>query len=149
MSISTIKVSDKKETERRVTAIQHLIAVRMRKLATIVLLYLFASNINLTCAENYHVIYINGESGSFNSSCWNGGEEMPCASLDLALKGAEYLNSTTVIVEQSQCVGNTTTNVYTTISESKASSSITDCPPWVYPNGSIRECGDSPSVVPL
>lgn len=112
----------------------------MRQVAIIILLHLFTTNINLTCAENYHVMYTNGESGTFNKSCWSGGEEMPCASLELALEGAQYLNSTTVIVEQSQCVGNTTTNDYTSISESEATS---ECPPWMYPNGTTCECGGS------
>lgn len=91
----------------------------------------------------YRVMYVNSCNGTFNKSYWNGGEEMPCTSLELVLEGAEYLNSTTVNAEQSQCVDNTTTNVYTSISESEATSNITDCPPWMYPNGSIRERGDS------
>ena len=68
---------------------------------------------------------------------------MPCASLGLALEGAEYLNSTTVIVEQCQPAGNTTSNVCTVISEPEATSNITECPPWMYPNGTACECGAS------
>jgi len=97
----------------------------------------------------YRVIYVNSCNGTFNKSCWNGGEEMPCASLELALEGAEYQNSTTVIVEQSQCVGNTTNDNSTLQPESETilslSKNVTECPAWTYLNGTSTtcECGDS------
>lgn len=68
----------------------------------VLLLWCSSSVLAYPDAIVYRVIYVNSCNGTFNGSCWNGEEEMPCASLELALEGAEYQNSTTAIVEQSQ-----------------------------------------------
>ena len=43
-------------------------------------------------------IYVS-KNGSLNESCWDGGQAMPCATLDLAFDGAKRQNSTTVVIE--------------------------------------------------
>ena len=41
-------------------------------------------------------IYVNTDNGSSDSSCWTGGQGVPCSSLSLALEGLQRHNHTTV-----------------------------------------------------
>ena len=59
----------------------------------LVVLLAFISSCN---AEKF--IYVS-KNGSLIESCWDGGQAMPCATLDLAFDGAKRQNSTTVVIE--------------------------------------------------
>ena len=81
-----------------------------------------------------HVIYVRGEKGTMDSSCWTGGPETPCASLDLALRGAELMRPSIVSVKQDNC------ECY----------NDQECPTWFYPTRNQSnpcKCGDPLSDV--
>ena len=57
------------------------------------------------CAHSTYqkTIFVNTTTGVDNTTCWTGGEELPCKDLDLALEGAMKLNSTVVFTDQCEC----------------------------------------------
>ena len=48
--------------------------------------------------RGHQIIYVDTESGTLNSSCWEGGLDQPCGSLELADTGAQKYNSTIAVV---------------------------------------------------
>ena len=51
---------------------------------------------SITFAANWHYeIYVCSSFGVNTTSCWNGGDQTPCATLNLALQGLQY-NSTVI-----------------------------------------------------
>ena len=111
------------------------------------ILFLFtAGRIVLLNALNHDqclpsAIYVDSKNGTPNSVCWTGGEKQPCSSLELALEGAQLLNSTVVIP-----AGKFKSAVsYTHINVSTENTTDNDCPPWYFYNHStsVCECGES------
>ena len=49
------------------------------------------------------VIYVDCINGTLDTRCWNGGADMPCASLEMALQGAELLNASVLLTHPGQC----------------------------------------------
>ena len=101
----------------------HLLAVSLSLLT-------FSHATDLT---EHHVIYVRGEKGTMDSSCWTGGRETPCASLDFALRGAELMRPSIVSVKQDNC------ECYNQ-----------ECPTWFYPTRNQSnpcKCGDPLSDV--
>ena len=50
-------------------------------------------------SSNGRVIYVDANRGINNSSCWNGGQMLPCQNLSLAFEGLREENCTTVFIE--------------------------------------------------
>ena len=48
--------------------------------------------------QGHQVIYVDTENGTLDSSCWEGGLDQPCGSLELADTGAQRHNSTVAVV---------------------------------------------------
>ena len=48
--------------------------------------------------QGHQIIYVDTENGTLNSSCWEGGLDQPCGSLELADTGAQRYNSTIALV---------------------------------------------------
>jgi len=44
--------------------------------------------------QGHQIIYVDTENGTLNTSCWEGGPDQPCATLELADTGAQRYNST-------------------------------------------------------
>ena len=44
--------------------------------------------------QGHQIIYVDTENGTLNSSCWEGGLDQPCGSLELASTGAQRYKST-------------------------------------------------------
>ena len=44
--------------------------------------------------QEHQIIYVDTDNGTLNSSCWEGGLDQPCGSLELADTGAQRYNST-------------------------------------------------------
>ena len=42
--------------------------------------------------QGHQIIYVDTENGTLNSSCWEGGLDQPCGSLELAHTGAQRYN---------------------------------------------------------
>ena len=48
--------------------------------------------------QGHQIIYVDTENGSLDNSCWEGGLDQPCGSLELADTGAQKYNSTIAVV---------------------------------------------------
>ena len=48
--------------------------------------------------QGHQIIYVDTENGTLNNSCWEGGLDQPCGSLELADTGAQKYNSTIAVV---------------------------------------------------
>ena len=44
--------------------------------------------------QGHQIIYVDTDNGALNNSCWEGGLDQPCGSLELADTGAQRYNST-------------------------------------------------------
>ena len=52
----------------------------------------------VVCVQGHQIIYVDTENGSLNNSCWEGGLDQPCGSLELASVGAQRYSSTIALV---------------------------------------------------
>ena len=52
----------------------------------------------VVCVQGHQIIYVDTENGTLNSSCWEGGLDHPCSSLELADTGAKRYSSTIAIL---------------------------------------------------
>ena len=48
--------------------------------------------------QGHQIIYVDTENGTLNNSCWEGGLDQPCGSLELADTGAQRYNSTIAVL---------------------------------------------------
>ena len=64
--------------------------------------------------QGHQIIYVDTENGTLNSSCWEGGLDQPCGSLELADTGAQRYNSTIAVVLRYGTSRNTSTAAPTT-----------------------------------
>ena len=48
--------------------------------------------------QGHQIIYVDTENGTLNNSCWEGGLDQPCGTLELADTGAQRYNSTVAVV---------------------------------------------------
>ena len=87
--------------------------------------------------QGHQIIYVDTENGILNSSCWEGGLDQPCGSLELADTGAQRYNSTIAVVLRHGTSCNASTTVLTT---SKALSYSQ------LPTADNATCGCEPTV---
>ena len=59
--------------------------------------------------QGHQIIYVDTENGTLNSSCWEGGLDQPCGSLELADTGAQRYNSTIAVLLRYGSSNNTPT----------------------------------------
>ena len=64
--------------------------------------------------QGHQIIYVDTENGTLNTSCWEGGLDHPCGSLELAATGAQRYNSTIAIVVRYGISCSTCTTALTT-----------------------------------
>ena len=123
--------------------------------------------------QGHQIIYVDTENGTLDSSCWEGGLDQPCGSLELANTGAQRYNSNIAVVLRYGtrtnsptiphglfCLPLPTTDNGTSRYDPTASrwnesasiqvySSISAqsynvfCPPWFEPFNGTCKCGDS------
>ena len=117
--------------------------------------------------QGHQIIYVDTENGILNSSCWEGGLDQPCGSLELADTGARRYNSTVAVVlrhgiscttaptslqilsyqslptkDNGTCECNELDNDHK-YNLASAKSSFGSCPPWFEQfNGTCR-CGET------
>ena len=91
-------------------------------------------------------VYVDCSYGSSDNACWNGGVDLPCSNMELALEGAQLRNTTIVILDPSHC----TIGSYGPLEKYPSTANLSSinashsCPPWFYPvnNGSMScKCG--------
>ena len=64
--------------------------------------------------QGHQIIYVDTENGALNSSCWEGGLDHPCSSLELAETSTNRYNLTIAILWRYGTSRNTPTTVPTT-----------------------------------
>ena len=84
--------------------------------------------------QGHKIIYVDTENGTLNNSCWEGGLDQPCSSLELANTGAQRYNSTIAVLLRYGTSHNTSTTALTT------SQTIT-CPLLATTDNTIFKCG--------
>ena len=100
--------------------------------------------------QGHQIIYVDTENGTLNSSCWEGGLDQPCGSLELADTGAQRYNSTIAILQKYGTSINTLTrdkecnelaivHKYNLMSAKVVNAS---CPPWFKLSNGTCKCGE-------
>ena len=84
--------------------------------------------------QGHQIIYVDTENGTLNSSCWEGGLDQPCSSLELANTGAQKYNSTIAVLLRYGTSHNTPTTALTTsqglsLSKCNELAKNVSCPP--------------------
>ena len=94
----------------------------------------------LDCDNRFQsVIYVDSKNGTSDSVCWTGGEKQPCGSLELALEGAQLLNSTIVIpAGKLKSAVSCTYSSYIDVTTENFTDN--ECPPWYFYNHSTSAC---------
>ena len=123
--------------------------------------------------QGHQIIYVDTENGTLDSSCWEGGLDQPCGSLELADTGAQRHNSTVAVVwrygtrynsptipqglfclplptiDNGTCRCEPTTRRWNESATIQKYSSVSaqpknvSCPPWFEPFNGTCKCGDS------
>ena len=121
--------------------------------------------------QGHQIIYVDTENGTLNNSCWEGGLDQPCGTLELADTGAQRYNSTVAVVWRYGSSRNTATTAPNTpqvpttdngtygykptvsrcnestniqkCSSVSAQSSNVGCPPWFESTNDTCKCGES------
>ena len=104
--------------------------------------------------QGHQIIYVDTENGTFDSSCWEGGLDQPCGSLELADTGAKRYNSTIALVLRYATSRNTAITAPTTqqalscqalscLTKRNELANYTSCPPWFEQSSGICKCGES------
>ena len=118
--------------------------------------------------QGHQIIYVDTENGTLDSSCWEGGLDQPCGSLELADTGAQRYNSTIAVLYRYGNSHNTPTIAQDTPQASSyprlptadndscrcneladnqkyhlASTRVVNasCPPWFEPSNGTCRCG--------
>ena len=105
------------------------------------LLVIVTSGAVCSCTECFEeAIYVDNQNGTPDSVCWTGGEKQPCSSLELALEGAQLLNSTVVMLP-GKLADNMDKNFSISYDNDSIADNTTHCPPWYRLNSSACECG--------
>ena len=112
--------------------------------------------------QGHQIIYVDTENGTLSSSCWEGGLNQPCGTLELANAGAQRYNSTIALVLKYGSNRNTSTTaptaaqalscppLSTTNSGScnerannqwSTQSRNVSCPPWFEQSNGTCKCG--------
>ena len=89
---------------------------------------LVTASVTALTKSSPHVVYVDYGNGTSDPMCWTGGVDTPCNSLDLAVEGAQRLNSTVVVLQSGQQC----------ISEVRPDNST--CPAWFIPTPNSTQC---------
>ena len=113
----------------------------------VVTLLVSVASLVAVSAEYDSVIYVDPEYGRVDNSCWTGGADVPCKTVDLALEGARRVSTGIfpVVLVQPKCptaAQCSCSNVTSGSSLQPSNSSSESCPTWQYRNKSgVCVCG--------
>ena len=115
--------------------------------------------------QGHQIIYVDTENGTLDSSCWEGGLDRPCGSLELAEIGAQKYNSTIAVllrygtsydtpttlstIDNGACRCEPTASRWNESANLQECSSVSaqannaSCPPWFEPFNGTCKCGKS------
>ena len=100
-------------------------------------------------------VYVDCSKGTQDKTCWNGGLDLPCNSLDLAMEGAELQNTTVMVLGPGGCKHQCQSCSDATYTQrnskmNRITSSADKCPPWFIPTGNASnpcKCAKTPGDV--
>ena len=113
----------------------------------VVTLLVSVASLVAVSAEYDSVIYVDPEYGRVDNSCWTGGVDVPCKTVELALEGARRVSTgiSPVVLVQPNCptaAQCSCSNVTSGSSLQPSNSSSESCPTWQYRNKSgVCVCG--------
>ena len=90
--------------------------------------------------QGHPIIYVETENGTLDNSCWEGGMDLPCGSLELADAGALRHNSTIAVLLK-RGTGCDTRAKVPTIPQ------VISCPPWFTTDSSTHTLEPSIHIV--
>jgi len=90
--------------------------------------------------QGHLIIYVDTENGTLDNSCWEGGMDLPCGSLELADAGALRHNSTIAVLLK-HGTGCDTRAKAPTIPQ------VLSCPPWFTKDSSTHTLEPSIHIV--
>ena len=95
--------------------------------------------------DGHSIVYVDTENGTLNNSCWKGGPDLPCRSLELGLEGAKrHDTKVAILVNRGAIFSNTTVRIKNADNDSNSYSM--GCPPWLVhsPSGNgTCECSNT------
>ena len=118
----------------------------------LVLLALVVVALSGAVSGQQHIIYVDAQSGTLDNSCWDSGTVTPCASLELALEGAQKRQSDAVVFLLKNSTyepsGLDAGQDLVVVRTGNISSDNSTCPPWFVHsddanNSSTCTCGNS------
>ena len=78
------------------------------------------------------IVYVDTENGTLNNSCWEGGPDLPCQSLELGLEGAKrHDTKVAILVKKDEVFSNRTVNQIKNPDNNSNSNSM-GCPPGLF-----------------
>ena len=100
-------------------------------------------------------VYVDYSKGTQDKACWNGGLDVPCNSLDLAMEGAELQNTTVMVLGPGGCKHqcqscNDATYTQRNSKMDEITSWADECPPWFIPTGNASnpcKCAKTPGEI--
>ena len=90
-------------------------------------------------------VYVDCSNGSHSKACWNGGMDLPCKSLDLAMEGAELQNTTVIVLGPGECKSQCQS--HGDITYSRMEGRVDGCPPWFNLTGNSCKCAKTPQEI--
>ena len=92
-------------------------------------------------------VYVDCSKGTEDKTCWNGGLDLPCNSLDLAMEGAELKNITMIVLTPSECNHQSKSPIH---KMNEIDPGADECPPWFMPTGNASnpcKCAKTPGEI--
>lgn len=90
------------------------------------------ADVEFGIVDGHSIVYVDTENGTLNNSCWKGGPDLPCQSLELGLEGAEkHDTKVAIFVKKGGDFSNTAVMPATQIrnQDNNNSSFSMSCPP--------------------
>ena len=96
--------------------------------------------------DGHSIVYVDVENGTLNNSCWEGGPDLPCWSLELGLEGAKrHDTKLAILVKKDEVFSDRTANQIKNPDNNSNSNSM-GCPPWLVHSPSSNgtcECSNT------
>ena len=92
--------------------------------------------VEFSTVDGHSIVYVDTENGTLDDSCWKGGPDLPCRSLELGLEGAKkHDTKVAVFVKKGGVFSNTAVMPATQIQnqDNNSNSYNTSCPPLACP----------------
>jgi len=94
--------------------------------ATVFVILVALSEVVFRTVGGHRIVYVDTENGTLSNSCWKGGPDLPCRSLELGLEGAKKHDTKVAILVSPY---NNTADISAIQSPTEDNDNSMDCPP--------------------